>query len=136
MTRFPQLAFVLFTFVGCGSNQLDDVSKDAGACTLPPGVTALGDAGGVGCRAQASFSVCQVPNGGSINAQNGTILGPDGMPVSNACHDVCSASEYALTCTGASLSPSTIPSPASWLGCKVIPGPTPSNELFYCCPCG
>ena len=136
MTKLLNFATVLLFFAGCGSNQSDDTTKDGGACALPPGVTLSSDAGGVGCLAQASFNICEVPNGGSINAQDGTILGPDGKPVVNACHDVCSASEYALTCTGATLSPSTIPSPDSSLGCKVIPGPTPSNELFYCCPCG
>jgi hypothetical protein len=108
---------------------------DGGSCTWPANVTPVTDASTVGCWAQPSFNICEVPSGGSVNAQDGTILGPDGKPVANACHDVCSTSEYALTCTGATMSPSTIPSPDSSLGCKVIPGPTPSNELSYCCPC-
>jgi hypothetical protein len=135
MSRFVNLAFFLLAIAGCGSDQSDGTAKDAGACTWPASVTPVSDASTVGCWAQASFNICEVPNGGSVNAQDGTILGPDGKPVANACHDVCSASEYALTCTGATMSPSTIPSPDSSLGCKVIPGPTPSNELAYCCPC-
>jgi hypothetical protein len=43
--------------------------------------------------------------------------------------------EYALTCTGDRMMPSSIPSPDTSLDCTVIPVPTPSNVLFYCCPC-
>lgn len=99
----------------------------------PATVTQTDDAGAVGCWARASFNLCEVPNGGTVNA-DGTTTGPDGKPATNACHDACSASEYALTCTGATLL-SVAPVPDPSLGCSVIPGPTPSNETFYCCPC-
>lgn len=111
------------------------VTLDARRCVWPASVTETGDAGASGCWAHAAFNVCEVPNGGSVNA-DGTITGPDGKPVTNACHDACSASQYALTCTGEMSSPGVIPSPDSSLGCRVVRGPTPSNETVYCCPCG
>jgi hypothetical protein len=111
------------------------VIVDAGACRWPASVASSGDASSVGCWAKPTFNICQVPSGGSFNAQDGTVRGPDGQVVAGACHDACSASEYALTCTGATMMPPSIPSPDTALGCTAIPGPTPSNVLFYCCPC-
>ncbi len=108
---------------------------DAGTCTWPARVTSSGDASTVGCWAKPTFNICEVPNGGSVNAQDGTIRGPDGQVVTDACKDACSASEYALTCTGDTMMPSSIPSPDTSLGCTTIPVPTASNVLFYCCPC-
>lgn len=108
---------------------------DGGACVWPASVSQTGDASAAGCWAQAAFNICEVPNG-SLASADGTITGPDGKPVTNACHDYCSASEYALTCTTATLSPMPIPDPDPSLGCSVIPVPTPSDALFYCCPCG
>lgn len=111
------------------------VALDAGACVWPANLTATGDASALGCWARATFNVCEVPNGGSVSA-DGTITGPDGKVVTNACHDACSTSEYALTCTGDMATPGVMPSPDSSLGCRVIPGPTPSNVTSYCCSCG
>ena len=108
---------------------------DAGACRWLASVASSGDASRVGCWAKPTFDICTVPNGGSVNAQDGTIRGPDGQLVTGTCHDACSVSEYALTCTGDTMMPSSIPSPDTTLGCTAIPGPTPSNVLFYCCPC-
>jgi hypothetical protein len=108
---------------------------DAGACSWPASVTSSGDASSVGCWATPTHNICKVPNGGSFNAQDGTIRGPDGQVVADACQDACSASEYAVTCTGDTLMPSSNPSPDTSLGCTVIPVPTPSNVAFYCCPC-
>jgi len=108
---------------------------DAGACSWPASVTSSGDASSVGCWATPTHNICKVPNGGSFNAQDGTIRGPDGQVVTDACQDACSASDYALTCTGDTLMPSSNPSPDTSLGCTVIPVPTPSNAAFYCCPC-
>jgi hypothetical protein len=108
---------------------------DAGACGWPASVTSSGDASSAGCWAKPTHNICKVPNGGSFNAQDGTIRGPDGQVVTDACEDACSASEYALTCTGDTMMPSSIPSPDTSLGCTVIPVPTPSNVAFYCRPC-
>jgi hypothetical protein len=58
-----------------------------------------------GCAAEPSFQIC----------------GPSG------CEDPCSASDIAVTCTGAT--------PDSALGCTSITTPTPFNVLFFCCPC-
>jgi hypothetical protein len=144
------LALILLTLVGCGSNQTNSVMEDsgsevastadgttdadAGACAWPASVTQIGDASTAGCWAQATFNICEVPSGGTVNGQDGTITGADGKPVTNACHNACSASEYALTCA-AEVQSHPIPSPDGSLGCKAIPVPTPSNQLFYCCPC-
>jgi hypothetical protein len=143
-------AALVLSLTACGSNTAGedgrqvgepDVSAassiivDAGACGWPTSVTLSGDAGSVGCWAKPTFNICEVPNGGSVNAQDGTIRGPDGQVVTDACKDACSASEYALTCTGDTMMPSSIPSPDSSFGCTGIPVPTPSNVLFYCCPC-
>jgi hypothetical protein len=150
MPKLVNVALVLLPLVGCGSNQSNSVMEDsgtevastadgttaadAGACAWPASVTQVGDASIAGCWAQATINICEVPNGGTVNAQDGTITSPDGKPVTNACHDACSASEYALTCTG-EVQSYPIPSPESSLGCRAIPVPTPSNRLFYCCPC-
>jgi hypothetical protein len=120
---------------GPDSNTASTAIFDAGACKWPDGFTSSGDASSVGCWASPSHNICRVPNGGSFNAQDGTIRGPDGQVVTDACQDLCLASEYALTCTGDGMMPASIPSPDSSLGCTVIPVPTPSNVLFYCCPC-
>lgn len=145
MTRHLKFVAILLPLVGCGSGEdggTDAQSEsataalDGGACVWPASVTQTDDAGAVGCWARATFNICQVPNGGSVNAQDGTITGPDGKPVTNACHDACSGSEYALTCTSATLLSAPIPVPDVSLGCSVIPIPTPSDALFYCCPCG
>ena len=109
---------------------------DAGSCGWPASFTSSGDASSVGCWAKPTHDICKVPNGGSFNAQDGTIRGPDGQVVTDACQDACLASEYALTCTGDGMMPASMPSPDTSLGCTAIPVPTPSNVLFYCCPCG
>jgi hypothetical protein len=143
-------AAVVLCLTGCGANTTnqegpqvggpeagatDSIFVDAGECTWPASVTSSGDASSVGCWAKATFNICEVPNGGSVNAQDGTIRGPDGQVVTDACKDACSTSEYALTCTGNTMMPSSVPSPDTSLGCTVIPGPMPSNVLSYCCPC-
>jgi hypothetical protein len=113
----------------------EPVMVDAGACRWPASVTSSGDASSTGCWAKPTHNICKVPNGGSFNAQDGTIRDPDGQVVTDACQNACSASEYALTCTGDTMMPSSMPAPETSLGCTVIPVPTPSNVAFYCCPC-
>jgi len=76
------------------------------------------------------FDICEVPSGSLLDA-DGSITTPDGGVV--RCSDYCSPTQYALTCYGPE--PGAISSPAPSLGCTVIPIPTPSGELFYCCPC-
>ena len=141
---------LLLSLTACGSNSANtwteaDASPDAdtanstipdaGSCVWPASFTSSGDASSVGCWAKPTHNICKVPNGGSYNAQDGTIRGPDGQVVTDACQDACSASEYALTCMGDVMMPASMPSPDTSLGCTAIPVPTPSNVLFYCCPC-
>jgi len=114
-----------------------------GPCTgIPdaavPDVTAP-DAASVGKdAAQESTStdagrVCLYPAGAdtSIGAGNGSFVGcrPGSTP------DMCDSSSYTMTCQASGLTPVWIPQPASALNCKVLAIPTPSNTLFYCCPC-
>jgi hypothetical protein len=76
------------------------------------------------------FDICEVPSGTTILADGGA-NGPE------TCTDACSPTEYALTCRGTQSMEEigNIPDPDPSLKCAVIPIPTPSNELFYCCPC-
>lgn len=117
------------------ANAANPLVPDAGACSWPASFTSSGDASSVGCWATLTHDICKVPTGGSFNAQDGTIRGPDGQVVTDACQDLCLASEYALTCSGDGMMPTSMPSPDTSLGCMPIPVPTPSNVLFYCCPC-
>jgi hypothetical protein len=82
------------------------------ACQSPPGVSEAPDAAVAGCF-RSSFQICT----GDAS-----------------CQPACGASDYSLTCTGASAFGS-IPEPDATLGCTVLPVPTPSSVLFYCCPC-
>ena len=120
---------------GADANTANSIVPDAGACGWPASFTSSGDASSVGCWATPTHNICKVPNGGSFNEQDGTVRGPDGQVVTDACQDVCLASEYSLTCTGDGMMPASMPSPDTSLGCTVIPVPTPSNVSFYCCPC-
>jgi hypothetical protein len=71
-----------------------------------------GDAGGAGCSPHAPGMIC----------------GPSG------CTSLCLATDYEMTCTSPDMS-APIPAPAPSLGCTIITIPTPSDVLFYCCPC-
>jgi hypothetical protein len=70
---------------------------------------AAGDASTEGCTASARFDVCEQH--------------PDG---SESCHDACTSSEYALSCTSAE--------PEESLRCAILPVPTPLGVSVYCCP--
>ena len=104
------------------------------SCPWPASADTLGDASAGGCKPRPAFDICTVPNGSLVDV-DGDIFGPNGQPVIGACQDACTSSEYALDCIGASPPAGGIPDPDPALGCKVIPIPTPSNALFYCCPC-
>jgi len=87
-------------------------SNDAGSCTWPANLTPGSDESAVGCWAHA---VTGGADGGAFT---------------------CSLAEYSLDCVGAmSASTMSIPAPDSSLGCRILPLPTPSNRLYYCCPC-
>jgi hypothetical protein len=82
---------------------------DGGTCQYPPNVSVRADGGvtAAGCFAGPSAQIC------------------DGV---NSCRPICDSSQYEMSCyDGSSLDAA--------LGCQIIPIPTPSNVLFYCCPC-
>jgi hypothetical protein len=90
-------------------------------CRYPPGSdtsSAAGDAGFVGCRPGPAMTLCEQSSSGPTS-----------------CHSLCGASEYTLTCNSGGIEITPIPEPDSSLNCSVIPIPTPTNMLFYCCPC-
>ena len=125
------------TDAGGAPDLATDLPLDGGACTWPASFTSSDDAGSVGCWAHVNTNVCQVPAGDVVDS-HGTILAPDGTPVADvSCRQACVASEYVVQCVGEMSSrPLTIPTPDSSLACRVLALPTPSNEIFYCCPCG
>jgi hypothetical protein len=52
------------------------------------------------------------------------------------CVPLCASSAYPLSCTTSSISSPSPPSPASSLGCEIVPISQPENAQLYCCPCG
>jgi|CZKU01.1.fsa_nt_gi hypothetical protein len=112
--------------VGCSSSSTP--AQTGGACAYPANVETDRDASSEGCFARPPASICQVSNGATILADGGVENGTE------TCQSLCSAGQYELTCRSAGIA-SAIPDPDSSLGCQVIPIPTPSNALFYCCPC-
>ncbi len=113
-----------------GGNGSQQNSQLIPACTWPAAADTLNVAFGTGCSPKSMFDICQVPNGSIVHA-DGSITTPDGGIVS--CSDYCLPTEYALNCYGAATG--TVPTPDLSLNCRAIAIPTPSNALFYCCPC-
>jgi hypothetical protein len=147
LVRAAVVPLLALLAVGCGSDAFTaadaaaaagdapsplDATAEGQACRRPAGVSTSTEAGTVGCWGKPSFDICEVPNGGSVDVQTGIVRGPDGTPVPDACHDVCSADQYALICTGEM---HAIPAPDPSLGCTVIPIPTSGTVTNYCCPC-
>ncbi len=135
-------AAVFFFLVGCSSSSPGSSSttqQHTGdtipACTWPAGADTFEDASSTGCKPRSVFQICEVPSGSTIEA-DGAIESPDGAAAQ--CSDACTATEYELSCEGSTDGGpgGAIPQPDPSLGCTVIPIPTPSNALFYCCPCG
>lgn len=123
------------TSTGSSGNQ--QTNQTAGgqtipACTWPPGADTYSDASATGCRPRSVFEICGVPNG-SVVYPDGAVVSPDGAPAQ--CSDACSATDYSLSCIGDGET-GNIPSPDPSLDCTIVPVPTPSDVLFYCCPCG
>jgi hypothetical protein len=101
---------------------------EAGICQYPAGVATNLDAETSGCNAGPAGQSCALSNGATVNA-DGSVTGG-----TKSCTSLCAASQYELSCRSAGpFGP--IPAPMATLGCKIIAGPTPSNALFYCCPC-
>lgn len=102
-------------FAGCEGGRATAVTgadEQALSCLSPAGVSDAPDAGGAGCFRMPSFQICD--------------------PTS--CQNACTGATFPLSCTGAAQFGS-IPDPEPSLGCTVVPIPTPSDVLFYCCPC-
>lgn len=91
-----------------------EAGQGGGTCQYPPNVQVESDGLGVGgCFAEPPVKLCQA----------------------GGCSSMCSGSQYEMVCRGLGAPGSSIPQPDSTLGCQIIVMPTPSNELFYCCPC-
>jgi hypothetical protein len=112
--------------VGCSSSS--SPAQTGGTCAYPANAKTDGDASGNGCFAGPPASSCQVSNGATVLADGGVENGTE------TCQSLCAAGQYELTCRSSGLA-GPIPDPDSSLGCQAIRIPTPSNELFYCCPC-
>jgi hypothetical protein len=97
--------------------------SDAGTCHYPASVQVSSDASGPGCFAHTPGMICQVSNGATVLPDGGVANGTE------TCSSLCGTSDYEMTCMNTSAEPD--PS----LGCQVIPIPSPSDVLFYCCPC-
>jgi hypothetical protein len=133
ISRLVLVVVVAGHFAACSTDSASGTVEGEliSACSWPSAADTF-DAG-EGCLPKSMFDICQVPSGSIILADGG-ILTPDGGTA--VCSDYCSPSEYALTCSSTGGPQTPIPSPDSSLDCTVIPIPTPSNALFWCCPCG
>jgi hypothetical protein len=103
----------------CRTQQFTWTWEPIGCGLLGDGGTPKQDAG------DASSATCHWPAAADTFA--GSDAGPTGCQPSTG-SDLCSASQYMESCYGASM-------PDASLSCTVVPIPTPSNVLFYCCPC-
>ncbi|MGO8997045.1 MAG: hypothetical protein ACLQVI_27330 [Polyangiaceae bacterium] len=142
----PPLACLAALLVACGGRATSGSSQSssgsgadtgnnadqggASACVYPANADTLNAATGVGCSPESAGQTCQVSNGATVLPDGGVANGTE------TCTSLCGASEYELTCTSGSPNPNGIPDPDPSLGCTIIPIPTPSDALFYCCPCG
>lgn len=106
------LAFLLLP--ACGLFSSDGTTGGACESSFPSWPDA-GTPMTAGCYADGTTQICQ--QGGS-------------------CSDLCSDGEETVTCTSGSEMSGTIPAPPESAGCMIVTIPTPSNALFYCCPCG
>jgi hypothetical protein len=95
-----------------------------GSCHLPAPVEVRTDPPVPGCFARSPAALCAVRNGATVNAADGGVSGG-----TESCASLCKASQYEMVCDP----PEETPDPS--LGCRVIPIPTPSCCLYYCCPC-
>jgi hypothetical protein len=108
---------------GSESNQQTE-AQEGGSCQYPANVDVNSDPSSSGCFAGPAKQICEVSNGATVNAEDGGVSGG-----TESCRSLCGPSQYGMTCMGANSDPD--PS----LGCQVIPIPTPSCCLYYCCPC-
>src|SRR5580698_3930617 len=127
MRTIGAMLFALIVVVGCGAG--NKTAQDP-VCHYPANADTDGDGSMSGCHAGAPGQICEVSNGATINGADGGVTGG-----TESCQGQCGAAQYELTCTSASILGGSIPAPAASLDCQIIPIPTPSDALFYCCPC-
>jgi hypothetical protein len=109
-----------------------DSGSEAGQGTMcqPPTGADTVDAG-VGCAPMQTGTSC-VGSGSSVTG-DGSIIGGN-----EECHPMCQSSQYQLECintVSVPPPPGPLPVPPASLNCTPIPGTTPSNAEYYCCPC-
>jgi len=125
----PLLAACSSSSGGDASHSGVDQSTTQGACAYPAGSQTDDSGTAVGCFAGPSGKLCQVSNGATVEA-DGSVSGG-----TESCTLTCPGSQYEMSCRGDFAQAGSIPAPADALGCTPIGIPTPSNALFYCCPC-
>jgi len=95
---------------GCGGDEQGDAGTSA--ARLSPMCQERPDDATPGCFATPSSMLC-APAG---------------------CQSLCSQGQTPVTCSSAQAT-GPIPVPDAHAGCTAVVIPTPSSELFYCCPC-
>jgi hypothetical protein len=128
MWIFRPIFFAVIMIVGCGGNEVAQQSSVQEAACRYPANADTDDGSMSGCHAGPPGQLCLVSNGATVNLDGGVSGGTE------SCKSLCGAAQYELSCTSTGIS-GPIPDPATSLGCVIIPGPTPSDALFYCCPC-
>ena len=93
-----------------------------------------GESGRQGATSAQLAAMCQ-PRPDSTTP--GCFADPGGgmLCAPTGCQSLCSGGDVPVTCLGPSPT-GPIPEPDDRAGCAIITIPTPSNALFYCCPCG
>ena len=129
MWIFRPIFLAVVTIVGCGSNETAQRNSVQEAACRYPANASTDDGSMSGCHAGRPGQICEVSNGATVNIEDGGVSGG-----TESCKSLCGAGQYELTCTSAGIS-GPIADPDTSLGCVIIPIPTPSDALFYCCPC-
>ena len=112
--RFLTVLVAALFAASCDGRSLSESGVQSGAlmCNATAGLSLASDAAAPSCKSDLAFQICST----------------------SSCKSACAGSELPVSCTGDSTG-GNIPAPDAAFGCTVIPIPTPSNELFYCCPC-
>jgi len=105
--------FILVLGIGMPACGGDAESRPTSGASLAPMCQARPDPATPGCFANPSSMLCS-PTG---------------------CQSLCAGGQTPVTCTRSGQT-GPIPAPDAGAGCTIVAIPTPSNELFYCCPCG
>lgn len=89
-----------------------------------------------GSRPTSAASVSPICQARPDQATPGCFASPSAMLCSpSGCQSLCAGGQTPVVCSSAQPA-GPIPAPDLDAGCSVVPIPTPSSELFYCCPCG